>query len=367
MTTDGERTRSGRMRTAAATTACAAVILSALLSGDASARTANPYPLDRVLHLQDVQMLGTHNSYHRRPARELVPNEPADYEHPAIDVQLARQGIRSLELDAYNGPSFPVFHSLVVDDQSNCPTLDACLRTVNRWSRANPGHLTLVVFVEPKVLPTNSNPAIQSVIDTAVAQQQLADWDPVAFTRLDRTVRRVFGRTLVTPDEVRGKRATLRDAIVRDGWPTLGKVRGRVIVVLNVSGALRDVYLAGAPSLQGKAMFVPSDPAEPSAAIISRDHPQPKHFPDLVRQHFLVKTRADADAVEARADDLSRAVEAINSGATIVVTDYPVPDPTIGGYEVKLPGTAVARCNPVSAPPRCRDTALENARGLRNP
>jgi hypothetical protein len=355
------------MRTAVAAAVCVGVVVAALVSGTASARTANPYPLDRVLHLQDVQMLGTHNSYHRRPARALQPNEPADYEHPPIAVQLARQGIRSLELDAYNGPSFPVFHSLIVDDQSNCPTLDACLGTVDRWSRANPGHLTLVVFVEPKVLPTNANPAIQSVIDATVSEQQLANWDAAALDRLDRTVRRVFRRTLVTPDEVRGKRATLRDAIVRDGWPTLGKVRGRVIVVLNVSGPLRDVYLTGAPSLEGKAMFVPSQPAEPSAAIISRDHPQPKHFPDLVRQHFLVKTRADADAVEARAADLSRAIEAISSGATIVVTDYPVPDRTIGPYEVKLPGTAVARCNPVSAPPRCRDTALENARGLRNP
>jgi Phosphoinositide phospholipase C, Ca2+-dependent len=358
---------SHRVRGAAVVAACAAVFLASSLSTPARAGSANPYPLDRVLRLQDVQMLGTHNSFHRRPARSIQPNEPADYEHPSLDVQLGRQGIRSLELDAYNAPSFPVFHSIIVDDQSNCPTLVACLRTVDTWSRANPGHLTLVLFVEPKALPTNANASIQAVIDSTVAEQNLANWDTVAFDRLDTTVRSAFGRSLVTPDEVRGKRATLRDAIVRDGWPTLGKMRGRVIVVLNVTGPLRDLYLTGAPSLQGKAMFVPSEPREPSAAIIKRDHPQPKHFPDFVRQNFLVKTRADADAVEARAADLIRATEAITSGATIIATDYPVPDPTIGDYRVELPGTAVARCNPVSAPPRCRDTALENARGLRNP
>jgi hypothetical protein len=355
-----------RVGKAAVVTACVGASLVASLSAPSHA-AADPYPLDRVLRLQDVQMLGTHNSYHRRPARVLQPNEPADFEHVALDVQLGRQGIRSLELDAYNGPSFPVFHSIVVDDQSNCPTLDACLRTVDKWSRANPGHLTLVLFVEPKALPTNANPAIQAVIDSTASSQQLANWDAAALDRLDRTARAVFGRTLVTPDEVRGKQPTLRDAILKAGWPTLGKVRGRVLLVLNTNGPLRDQYLAGTPSLQGRAMFVPSEPTEPSAAIVKRDHPQPKHFPELVRQNFLVSTRADADAVEARVGDLARATEAVTSGATIVVTDYPVPDLTIGPYRVTLPGTAVARCNPISAPPRCRAAALENARGLRNP
>jgi hypothetical protein len=172
---------------------------------------------------------------------------------------------------------------------------------------------------------------------------------------------------LVTPDEVRGKRATLRAAIRRDGWPTLGKVRGRVIVVANVAGDLRDAYLTGAPSLQGRAMFVPWAPDEPSAAIVKRDRPRPMQFSRLLGENLLVKTRADADAVEARAAEPARATAAIVSGATIVVTDYPVPDPTIGEYAVALPGTAVARCNPVTAPRRCRDTDVENARGLRNP
>jgi hypothetical protein len=355
-----------RLSAAAVVAVWISVVLAASPPVPADA-AASPYPLDRVLRLQDVQMLGTHNSYHRRPARVIQPNEPADFEHVALDVQLARQGIRSLELDAYNGPSFPVFHSIVVDDQSNCPTLGACFRTVDEWSRANPGHLTLVLFVEPKALPTNANPAIQAVIDSTTSAQRLANWDAAALDRLDRTARAVFGRRLVTPDDVRGKRATLRDAILKVGWPTLGKVRGGVLLVLNTSGPLRDQYLVGAPSLQGRAMFVPSEPTEPSAAIIKRDHPQPKHFPELVRENFLVSTRADADAVEARAGDLVRATEAITSGATIVVTDYPVPDTTIGPYRVALPGTAIARCNPISAPPRCRDTALENARGLRNP
>jgi hypothetical protein len=317
--------------------------------------------------LQDIQMLGTHNSYHLRPARALVPNEPADYEHPPLDVQLSDQGVRSLEFDAFNSPTLPVMHSIIVDDRSTCPTLDVCLRAVSSWSRANPGHVPLVLFIEPKDLPTNSNPAIQQVINEYGAQHDLANWDAAALDRLDAIVRRVFGRKLITPDEVRGKRATLQAAILRDGWPTLAKTRGRVLVVLNPISALRDVYLTGTPSLEGRAMFVPSTADQPSAAIVKRDTPQPDEFPVLARQHFLVKTRADEDAKEARANDLTRANIALGSGANVVATDYPVADPKIGSYVVDLPGTGVVRCNPVTAPKWCRDQDLENPRGLRKP
>ena len=325
--------------------------------------TANPYPLDRVLHLQDVQELGTHNSYHLRPNRALFPDEPADYTHPPLDVQLSR-GMRSLELDVFNERALPVFHSIIVDDQSNCPSLAVCLGTVNVWSRANPGHLPITIFVEAKPVPTSTNPLAQQVIDNYIAQHGLVSWDAAGFARIDRTVRSAFGRTLLTPDDVRGNRATLRAAILRDGWPTLGRLRGKVLVVLNVQGAEADVYRSGAPSLQGKPMFVVSSPTEPSAAVISRDRPAAARLRALVRRHFLVRTRADADAAEARANDLTRAETTLASGATIVATDYPVPDPTIGPYVVDLPGTAVARCNPVTAPKRCRDRDLENPAGL---
>ena len=86
-----------------------------------------------------------------------------------------------------------------------------------------------------------------------------------------------------------------------------------------------------------------------------------------MRDHFLVRTRSDAEGVEARDDDLKRATTALESGATIVATDYPVPDPEIGTFAVDLPGKAVARCNPITAPKPCRSAWLENPAGLRRP
>jgi hypothetical protein len=332
----------------------------------ASSAKGNPYPNDRKLSIADVQMLGTHNSYHVRPDG-VSQGAEADYEHPSLDVQLSKQGVRSLEIDAFNGPTLPVLHSIVVDEGTNCATVRVCLGIIASWSRANPGHVPLVLFIEPKALPTNANPAIQMVIDNYVQDHQLANWDAAALDRLDKTVRAALGTKLITPDEVRGKRSTLRTAVVRDGWPSLARTRGRVLVVLGASDDVRATYLLGHPSLRGRAMFVPSEPAEPSAAVVKRDVPRPKHVPTYVRAGFLVKTRADADTKEAYANDLTRATIALESGAHVVATDYPGADPAVGPYFVDLPGTAVVRCNPVTAPKWCRDTDLENARGLKRP
>jgi hypothetical protein len=287
--------------------------------------------------VDDLHWLGTHNSYHVRPDREIAPGEEADYAHPPLDVQLSKQGIRSLELDTWNAPDFPVFHSLIVDTGSTCPTLEECFRTVDRWSDAHQKAQPLVLFVEGKVLPINANPAAQGAIDAAAAEQGITNWDAAGFDRLDALVRRLFGRNLITPDDVRGKRTTLRDAVVHDGWPTVAQSRGKVLVTLIGRPEELDLYRANAPSLQHRAMFANAKPTNPAAAIISRDVPDAKAgIGALVRNHFIVKTRADADGIEARANDHTRAEQALRSGAQIIVTDYPVPDPKIGPYEVSL-------------------------------
>jgi hypothetical protein len=130
---------------------------------------------------------------------------------------------------------------------------------------------------------------------------------------------------------------------------------------LNTAGPTRDRYLSGAPSLQGRAMFVPARPDMRAAAVIRRDARYPQKIQELVHRHFLVRTRADAYTVEARADDHRLARQAIRSGAQVVSTDFPSADPEISGYFVQLPGEAIARCNPISAPQRCRDRDVEGS------
>ncbi len=338
------------MRNRAVLVGAVAVILVASCGSDSrSARTA---PRGETLRVNDIQVIGTHNSYHLRPPRTLPPGDVADYEHPALDVQLNDQGVRSFELDAFNGPAFPVAHTPVLDGASNCPTLVACLRVVKQWSDQHPGHVPIFVLLEPKTQTIIFDPAD-------------VPWDAAAITRLDAAVRSVFRpKDLLAPDQVRGRSKTLRDAVVGRGWPTLPSTRGQIALVLNSAGPERDLYLAGRPSLEGAPMFVTAEQNAPSAAVLKRDEPLESEIRSLVQQGFIVRTRADDRGIEARANDFTRATASIRSGAQIITTDYPVPDPAFGPYLIRLDGGRPATCNPVTAPPGCRAIDVENPRSL---
>jgi len=71
----------------------------------------------------------------------------------------------------------------------------------------------------------------------------------------------------------------------------------------------------------------------------------------LVDEGFMVRTRADADTVEARAHDGRRMKAALASGAQIISTDYypGVPDPEGLGYVADFGGPMFRR-DEVTAP-----------------
>ena len=77
---------------------------------------------------------------------------------------------------------------------------------------------------------------------------------------------------------------------------------------------------------------------------------------DLVKAGVIVRTRTDANTVEARAHDLAKAKAAADSGAQAVSTDYypGAPDPAGLKFAVTLPGGAMARCNPVLVTTSCK-------------
>ena len=108
-------------------------------------------------------------------------------------------------------------------------------------------------------------------------------------------------------------------------------------------------------------------PIASSTASIEVDDPlaEPGRITDLVRQGYLVRTRADTPNVHARTNDTTRRDAAFASGAHWIGTDYPVQGMAAGDfgpatdYVAELPDARSARCNPVTAPPTCRDEAVE--------
>jgi Phosphoinositide phospholipase C, Ca2+-dependent len=146
-------------------------------------------------------------------------------------------------------------------------------------------------------------------------------------------------------------------------------VRGTVMFALDNEGAIRDRYLQGHVALKDRVMFATVARDDPAAAWFKINDPIKSYdrIQGLVRDGFMVRTRADADTVQSRKNDTTQREKALASGAQFVSTDYPEPDRRFSEYSVRFPAGQVARSNPVSGDPAWSDLDLETgkpARGL---
>jgi hypothetical protein len=108
-------------------------------------------------------------------------------------------------------------------------------------------------------------------------------------------------------------------------------------------------------------MFVNTDESSPAAAYLTLNEPlqDASRIREAVEQGFIVRTRADADTIEARDGKTERRETALRSGAQYVSTDYMQPDPRFGKYSVQLPDGVTTVCNPVRAKRRCGGLAVK--------
>lgn len=319
------------------------------------------------LRLNQIQTIGTHNSYHVAPSVEEMKflslfskraTEAWDYSREPLDKQLDA-GLRHFELDVFadpegglyapskaagddpmRKPGMKVLHVPMIDAGSVHPTLTGSLKAVKTWSDKNPKHLPVMILIE-----------LKDKADVPLAPKPVP-FDRKQMEEVEKEILAVFKRdTLVTPDSVRGESPTLRDVIKTKGWPQLDEVRGKVMFCLDNGGGHRDAYLKGNTSLQKRLLFVSVGPDHPAAAWMKMNDPVSGfvEIQKLVAAGFMVRTRADANTKEARANDTSRREEALASGAQFVSTDFPRKVLRISKYEVTLPGKVVVRANPVSA------------------
>ncbi len=338
--------------------------------------------------MNDIQVVGSHNSFKSQipgaVMAKLCAADPAlaeglDYYH----LPLARQldaGVRQLEIDIFADPDggryadpkgeawtlaagersgfdraamlkpgYKVFHIPDVDYLSGCVTLVRCLREIDDWSRAHPRHLPIMITINAADTPS-ARPGISAPLPLD---------DPALLDALDAEIRSVLPPPrLITPDEVRAGAPTLRDAVRSRGWPALTATRGRIYILFDVRRAVSDVYRTGHSALAGRAMFGWFPDSEPEAAIEIVQDPlvDGARIREWVKAGMIVRTRTDANTVEARRHDFSKARAAMASGAQAVSTDYypGAPDPLHLGFTVTLPDNAMARCSPVRTPAGCR-------------
>jgi len=244
-------------------------------------------------------------------------------------------------------------HVQDIDYHSNCQPFTQCLNVIVDWSKANPGHLPIFILVENK---DGKREAPYQVVPE--------QFTPAVFDALDREIRSVFAPSqMITPDDVRGKHATLEGAILRDGWPSLESARGKVVFLLDQRRS-GPAYLEGHPSLRGRVIFTNAEPGSPDAAFIEVNDPlkDPAYIPSLVRKGYLVRTRTDAELVQARAGDVTQRDAALASGAQLLSSDFAFEErASWTGYHVSFPEGTIARCNPVLKPVGCDARKLDLA------
>jgi hypothetical protein len=379
--------------------ALAAVVLTAA----PGLAAANGRGAQHSLRMNEIQVIGTHNSYHRELSK---PEQAAHdavyggapiydnflaYSHASLPNQLGRQGARGLELDLFPDPAgglyanpllrqrlaagpltdpewyrpgIKVLHTADLDYKSTCIRLVTCLELVRSWSRANRGHVPLLVLLELKAT---------DAVARSIGGVTVPPWDAAALDALDAEIRSVFRPgEVITPDDVRRRGLTLEGSILQRGWPALRWARGQVMFLMdNDPGAVSTAYTAGRPSLEGRVLFTNSRPGRPDAAFIKRNEPTDAglaQIQGLVRSGYVVRTRSDEPLGTVLSGDETQLLAALASGAQLVSTDFPEVGMSARydrDYVVALPEGGPARCNPVIRPPGCRSRKLERTRAGR--
>jgi hypothetical protein len=366
--------------------------ISMIATGALAQRNAQSMSADDAVRINQIQVIGTHNSYHAGLlpgiAKLLQMKDPGqfaalDYAHAGLAVQLDH-GIRQIELDIFPDskgglyahpraedfvaqaglprdpdpypsglmlqPGFKVMHVQDLDFVSNCQPFTACLNIVRNWSQAHPEHVPIFILVETK----------HGVPDSEHPWTVPEPFTPAAFDALDAAIRSVFAESeMITPDQVRGHHRTLNQAVRRGAWPTLAQARGKVLFLMDQQWA-GPIYLQGHRGLRGRVLFTNATPGAPDAAFVEENDGSAVAISELVRQGYLVRTMADSGTREARINDVRRRDGDLASGAQIVSTDYPWFEPAKWtGYSVALPDSRPVRCNPVNAPATCVNPLLE--------
>ena len=266
------------------------------------------------------------------------------YADPAPYRALRAQGARDL-LPIYERelrqPGLKVFHVADFDFRSQCPTFRSCLTLLRLWSDATPGHSPVFVLLEPKL--------------AGAGTAGMAPFDAAAFAEVDATITDILGRDkVVTPDDVRGDAPTLEAAVLARHWPTVAQARGKFVFLFLVPGMNFGAfapYLDGHRSLEGRMAFVQGRPGMAHTAFQLFDNAL-THRAEIraaVARGYLVRSRADIDTADARANDVRWRDAALASGAQIISTDYlSAPNVHGNGYHL-APFASGWRCDKVSA------------------
>lgn len=335
----------------------------------------------QTARLNQIQVIGSHNSYKSDMAPELLeylskinPSsaQGLEYKHIPLEAQLDL-GLRNLELDVFHDPEggkysqprgleiiqaasdtvfsydqenalsepgLKLFHVQDLDFQSHYLLFSDALRALKEWSETHPDHSTIFVLINAK----DSNiPGTRSTFPFTAAALDSIDLEIRTHLGLDH---------LITPDMVKGNFPNLEQAVLAQNWPNLNESKGKFLFVLDESEEKIDRYLSAKPDLKNAVLFVNKKEGNPTAGfrIINDPIANEDYIRELVKKGYLIRTRADSDTKEARIEDYTKFEKAKASGAQIISTDYYLPSTLFpSSYRVVFEQNSYERPNPVSS------------------
>ncbi len=287
------------------------------------------------LKLNQIQVIGSHNSYKSQLAPEILDylskinpaaSQSLAYSHIPLEAQLDL-GLRNLELDVFHDPEggrfsnpkgldiiksgggnipdydptnalakpgLKLFHIQDLDFQSHYLLFSDALKALKLWSENNPNHSPIFILINAK--------------DGNIAgTRPVLPFTAAALDSIDLEIRTHLGlNKLITPDDVMGNQSNLESAVLAGQWPTAGF---RII-----NGAERDEA----------------------------------YIRELVQKGYMIRTRADSDTKQARTNDYSTFEKAKASGAQVISTDYYIPSTYFNSdYKISFEGNVYERPNPI--------------------
>jgi len=327
------------------------------------------------LPLNHFRILASHNSYKKWPSEQEMrflykirkqlgeENNPdmIDYGHATLEDQLSLHQIRGLEFDVYadpkgksfrkrqigffargvkkkckepllSQPGLKILHIKDIDFETHVFTFEQALLQLRSWSVNHPNHFPIYVNIELKEDgPGNSSRALQRL-----GFKKAPLFDSVAWSELNATIAHTLADRIVTPLDMQGDYADLRQRIDSLNWPKLQDVRGKFIfIVEGFNQDLRDIYWSNPTDFP---VFGYGEEQNRNCVFLLRNDPMHNEtaIQDLVRMGYVVRTRTDAGTWEARRNDSSRKLAAFQGMAQIVSTDYYLPNLNWSAYCVKL-------------------------------
>ena len=245
-----------------------------------------------------------------------------------VSQQLEEHRFRSVEFDVHNGKrgraplagDWYVYHADFPGfDGSSCRTLTECLGQVTSWHRTHPDHEVLTLFVDLK-------DSFEAGHTPDLLDQKLTRGldDGAAMLKPRSVLARCPGAT------------TLREAVTGGcGWPTMGELRGKIIVALtggdvcergsklgayagsNDVAANRAAFIA--PNVRSSCPFSVHGQKAPQAILFNLDHNNLGQATSIAQAGLV--SRAYYGGLTGGLDDAQAWADARTAGAQFLATD----------------------------------------------